>query len=938
MEAMEQCHRSKMVAWFLLLSFFAINVGVHGQLDSTGFISIDCGISPNSSYTDAGTKLLYTSDSQFIDTGSNHNISAEYISPTLLTQYQNLRSFPTGTRNCYTLKSLEVGLKYLVRATFMYGNYDGLNKIPFFDLHIGVNFWKTLNLTDAEKTTIAEVMIVTPVDYIQVCLVNTGSGTPFISSLDLRPLKNSIYPAVNATQSLSLVRRLNAGPTDTAIIRYPDDPHDRMWEPWSNVPFWTEITTTSHVQNIQNDFFEAPSAVMQTAVIPVNSSMLEFYWSPNPVDGNPSYLGTLHLSEIQELNSNQSRWFNITLNNVMWYGQPFSPQYLYTNAIYGFKPIRGADRYNVSLIQTENSTLPPILNAVELFIVLPVTDVPTDSGDVSVINTIKAKYQIKRNWNGDPCSPKAYAWDGLNCSYAVSTAPRITILSLSSSGLTGEISTAFANLKALQTLDLSNNKLTGQIPDLSQLTSLTILDLTGNNLNGTIPAGLLKKSQDGSLTLRIGDNANLCSNGNSCNLTKKKNNTAKIAVAIIVPIIVVILIVATIIIFCKFKNKQGSTTPNAVRPNGGEFPKPIHENNSIQLENRQFTYKELEAITNNFQREIGRGGFGVVYDGFLEDGTQVAVKLRLQTSSQGVREFLVEARHLTIVHHKNLVRLIGYCKDGEFWALVFEFMSEGTLQDQLRGRASGARPLTWRQRIRIALESAQGLEYLHKSCSPPLIHRDVKPNNILLNSKLEAKIADFGLTKAFESDNNTHVSASLVIGTTGYVDPEYQMTMQLTEKSDVYSFGVVLLEIITGQPAIIPGSGPDSGRTSIIHWVRQKLARGNIESVVDARMQGNYDINSVWKVADVALKCTAQSGTQRPTMPEVVMQLKECMELEEEAQRNYNNNFYSGNSSYGNTTGSNYYNYNNSSDVSQNSTVEMENQIRVPTPSGPSAR
>ncbi|KAJ3670933.1 hypothetical protein LUZ60_008359 [Juncus effusus] len=237
-----------MAVWLLVLSFSAINVGVLGQPDSNGFISIDCGISSNSSYIDSGTKLLYTSDLQFIDTGNNHNISAEYVSPTLSPHYRNVRSFTSGLRNCYTLKSLVVGVKYIVRATFLYGNYDGLNEPPMFDLHIGVNYWKTLNMSDVHSNgnaeIIAEVITVTPVDYIQVCLLNTGSGTPFISSLDLRPLKNTIYPGANATQSLSLVRRLNAGPTDTTIIRYPDDPHDRMWEPWSNVPFWTEITTT----------------------------------------------------------------------------------------------------------------------------------------------------------------------------------------------------------------------------------------------------------------------------------------------------------------------------------------------------------------------------------------------------------------------------------------------------------------------------------------------------------------------------------------------------------------------------------------------------------------------------------------------------------------------------------------------------------------------
>jgi serine/threonine protein kinase len=164
----------------------------------------------------------------------------------------------------------------------------------------------------------------------------------------------------------------------------------------------------------------------------------------------------------------------------------------------------------------------------------------------------------------------------------------------------------------------------------------------------------------------------------------------------------------------------------------------------------------------------------------------------------------------------------------------------------------------------------------------------------------------------------------------------YHMTLQLTEKSDVYSFGVVLLQIVTGQPAIIQGSGPDSGSMNLIQWVRQRLARGNIESVIDTRMQGEYNINSVWKAADVALKCTAQSAVQRPTMTEVVIQLKECLELEAATGGNYNSNYYSGNTSNDHTS-ENYYK--EPSDVSQNSTQEMEQRVvRVPMASGPVAR
>ncbi|VAH63840.1 unnamed protein product [Triticum turgidum subsp. durum] len=206
-------------------------------------------------------------------------------------------------------------------------------------------------------------------------------------------------------------------------------------------------------------------------------------------------------------------------------------------------------------------------------------------------------------------------------------------------------------------------------------------------------------------------------------------------------------------------------------------------------------------------------------------------------------------------------------------------MSEGTLQEKLREKSPNSVPLTWRQRLRISLDSAQGLEYLHKACTPPLIHRDVKAANILLNgSNLEAKIADFGLSKAFNNDLQSHVSTR-VVGTPGYLDPEYYTSFQLSEKSDVYSFGIVLLEVVTGQPPILPES------VHIVQWARQRLAKGDIESVVDDNMQGRYDLNSVWKVADLALRCTEQAASQRPAMADVVVQLKESLELEEGCER-----------------------------------------------------
>ncbi|XP_062231940.1 putative leucine-rich repeat receptor-like serine/threonine-protein kinase At2g19230 [Phragmites australis] len=871
-------------SWLLQLVLAAAAGGVlrvrgQGLPDSTGFVSIDCGIPEKSSYVDGVTKLPYVSDAGFTDAGSNHNVSAEYINPSCSKRYLNLRSFPDAARSCYTLGSLAPGSKYLLRATFMYGNYDGLSRPPVFDLHLGVNFWTTVNITAADLAVLAEVIAIVRDDVVLVCLVNTGSGTPFISGLDLRPLTSTLYPQVNATQGLVLLARRNFGPSDsTVVVRYPDDPYDRAWTPWSNPAEWSEISTT---EKVGGTAMAAPSAVMQTAITPLNASKnIDFSWDavPNQVYPAPGYISNVHVAELRSLAGNATRQFYLTINGKLWYGLPETPHYLFTDVIYDREPHQGFNQYNVSLNATANSTLPPIINAVEVFSVISTANIGTEAQDVSAITGIKAKYQVKKNWMGDPCAPKALAWDGLSCSYDISGPPRITTVNLSSSGLSGDISFYFAKLKATQYLNLSHNKLTGSIPDvLSQLPSLNVIDLTGNQLNGSIPSGILKRIQDGSLKLRYGDNPNLCNDG-SCKSTKKMSSSM-LAVYIAVPVVAFVVVGTLVLLLFLMRKKKAKS---CVKPlNGVRDVQPRSQNGNghglPQLENRRFTYRELEAITNNFQRVLGRGGFGSVYDGFLKDGTQVAVKLRSQSSNQSVREFLTEVQTLTKIHHKNIVSLIGYCKDGEFLALVYEHMSEGTLEDKLRGRDRNAGSLTWRQRLRIALESAQGLEYLHKACRPACVHRDVKTSNILLNADLEAKIADFGLLKAFQRDDDTHVSTDRVVGTHGYLAPEYAAALQLTEKSDVYSFGIVLLEVITGQPPILRCPEP----TSIVQWVRQRLARGDIDDAVDARMRGGYDVNAVWKAADVALKCTAQAPAQRPTMTDVVAQLQECLGLEE---------------------------------------------------------
>ncbi|XP_073008176.1 receptor-like protein kinase At3g21340 isoform X2 [Typha latifolia] len=537
----------------------------------------------------------------------------------------------------------------------------------------------------------------------------------------------------------------------------------------------------------------------------------------------------------------------------------------------------GTPRYNYSLEATANSTLPPLINAVEIHSLMLLTEMMTDLGDLEAIMGIREQYQMKRNWMGDPCAPKKYSWDGVSCNRSA-TAPRITALNLSSSGLTGHISTSFSMLKAITSLDLSYNKLNGTIPDyLASLSSLKVLNLTGNCFSGPVPDVLLKRSTSGLLTLRTDNGTSKCNNGLSPdNISKKKKITTPVIVVIsIVPLVLLAVALSTL---CILRRRSQDALPLIEEVPERKMDVQDHQ---LQFESKQFTYMQLANITNKFERIIGNGGFGTVYHGYLEDSTEVAVKLLSETSGQGRKEFLAEAQNLTMVHHKNLVTLVGYCNDGEHLALVYEYMAQGSLYDYLRGRTGHDRALSWRERLHIVLEAAQGLDYLHKGCKLPIIHRDVKTSNILLGQNLEAKIADFGLSKTIIGNAQTQVSTMVLVGTPGYIDPEYYKTWKVGEKSDVYSFGVVLLEIITGEPPMVEGKG----MVHILERVKPALIRGDITKIVDGKLHGRYDVNSVWNVLDLAMNCIEENSAQRPTMAEVIMQLKDSLNLENAHER-----------------------------------------------------
>ncbi|KAK9074610.1 hypothetical protein SSX86_007208 [Deinandra increscens subsp. villosa] len=302
--------------------------------------------------------------------------------------------------------------------------------------------------------------------------------------------------------------------------------------------------------------------------------------------------------------------------------------------------------------------------------------------------------------------------------------------------------------------------------------------------------------------------------------------------------------------------------------------KEEEEKEESQIAAQTFTFRELAAATNNFRPDcfLGEGGFGCVYKGRLHtSGQVVAVKQLDRNGLQGNREFLVEVLMLSLLHHPNLVSLIGYCADGDQRLLVYEFMALGSLEDHLHDVPPDREPLDWNTRMKIAAGAAKGLEFLHDKANPPVIYRDFKSSNILLDEGFQPKLSDFGLAKLGPTGDKSHVSTR-VMGTYGYCAPEYAMTGQLTVKSDVYSFGVVFLELITGRKAI--DSTQPHGQQNLVTWARPLFNdRRKFTSLVDPRLEGQYPMRGLYQALAVASMCIQEQAAARPLIADVVTAL-----------------------------------------------------------------
>ncbi|KAE9587803.1 hypothetical protein Lal_00022040 [Lupinus albus] len=858
------------------------------------FMSIDCGGS-TSNYTDRTTSLSWISDSMIM----KHGISVEVESPNgNKVQYQRRRDFPTDSRKyCYKLRT-EERRRYLVRATFQYGSLQNGDTYPQFQIYLDATKWATVSIYDASRVYVEEIIFRAPSDSIDVCMCCATTGSPFISTLELRPLNLSMYATdFEDNFFLKVAARINFGAPSEDPVRYPDDPYDRIWDSdlirrqnylVGVAPGTERINTTMNIEIERRE--HPPMKVMQTAVIGTKGVLS---YRLNLEDFPANARAYAYLAEIEDLPKNETRKFKLE--------QPYIADY--SNAVVniaenanGSYTLYEPSYMNVSLdfvlsfsfVKTMDSTRGPLVNAMEISKYLPIA-LKTERQDSNAVNTFSSV-----SAEGDPCVPTPWEW--LNCS--TTTPPRITKINLSRRNVKGEIPHELNNMESLTELWLDGNLLTGSLPDMSNLINLKILHIENNKLTGSLPSylGTLPNLQalfiqnnsfsgeipSGLVSQKIIFNYD---NNPGLHTGTKKHSKLILGISIGVLVIILVLFLASLVLLHKLRRKTSQQKHDAKGISGRSSTKPLtgYRGGSLRDEGTAYyiSLSELKEATSNFEKKIGKGSFGSVYYGKMSDGKEVAVKTMTDPSSHGNQQFVNEVALLSRIHHRNLVPLIGYCEEEYQHILVYEYMHNGTLRDHIHvHESSNQKKLDWLTRLRIAEDAAKGLEYLHTGCNPSIIHRDVKTSNILLDINMRAKVSDFGLSRLAEEDL-THIS-SVARGTVGYLDPEYYANQQLTEKSDLYSFGVVLLELISGRK---PVSSDDYGpEMNIVHWARSLIRKGDVISIMDESLVGNVKSESIWRVAEIAMQCVQQHGASRPRMQEVILAIQDASKIEKESE------------------------------------------------------